>query len=69
MCPPGLLQDEIEREADFLYEVNRLNVAITRARAKVLLIYTEALLAPQLAAMRTWEAERCDLNKNARTAA
>ncbi|HEY1189429.1 MAG TPA: AAA domain-containing protein [Gemmata sp.] len=37
-------------EKEFIYSLNRLNVAITRARCKTVLVVSEALLAPPLAA-------------------
>ena len=36
----------IQAEAEFLYSRNRLNVAISRARNKAILIYTDAVLSP-----------------------
>ncbi|KNC48886.1 AAA ATPase [Thecamonas trahens ATCC 50062] len=37
---------QVAREAEFIYQRARLNVAVTRARNKVVLIYTDAILHP-----------------------
>jgi hypothetical protein len=38
-------------ERDFIYSANRLNVAITRARAKTIVFLSRALLEPPIAAL------------------
>jgi superfamily I DNA and/or RNA helicase len=47
--------DRITQEMDFLYNRNRLNVSITRARKACILLYTDAMVRPSLAVMDSEE--------------
>ncbi|MFH0824223.1 MAG: DEAD/DEAH box helicase, partial [Pseudomonadota bacterium] len=51
-------QEAAEGEADFIYSLNRLNVAVTRAKAKCIVFLSRPLLEPS-----------CDLLQNDETAA
>jgi len=54
-CYGFLDPERIQREMDFLYNRNRLNVSITRAKKACVMLLTDALLRPNLAVMETEE--------------
>jgi hypothetical protein len=48
----------IQREATFLYDFHRLNVAVTRAKRKVIVLLSHAIRFPPMAALGTAAAKR-----------